>query len=157
MIQPPDRGDLTGQENLHTRGVPWSDSSGHATVEDFWRWAYGDLRSDEIRGPFAEFLVARLLGEHLQGHIGWPYDFNISNGLRVEVKSAAYLQAWPLTKYTSIRFSGLKSKKMTPGAGFAVEATRNADIYVFCVLETKEAERFDPLDLGQWKFYVISA
>src|SRR5205085_540812 len=30
-----------------------------ATVLDFWKWAYGELRSNVVRGALAEFLVAR--------------------------------------------------------------------------------------------------
>jgi hypothetical protein len=30
-----------------------------ATVADFWRWAFSDLRNNTTRGILAEFLVAR--------------------------------------------------------------------------------------------------
>jgi hypothetical protein len=34
-----------------------------ATVADFWRWAFSDLRDNATRGMFAEFLVAKAAGD----------------------------------------------------------------------------------------------
>ena len=37
-----------------------------ATVRDFWQWAFSDLCSNDIRGVFAEWLVAKLLNIDLR-------------------------------------------------------------------------------------------
>ncbi|MGH2848660.1 MAG: hypothetical protein ACRDL0_22100 [Thermoleophilaceae bacterium] len=34
----------------------------HATVLDFWRWGFSDLRLNIVRGVLAEFLVAKVIG-----------------------------------------------------------------------------------------------
>ena len=34
-----------------------------ATVADFWRWAFSDLRDNTTRGILAEFLVAKAVGD----------------------------------------------------------------------------------------------
>jgi hypothetical protein len=34
-----------------------------ATVAEFWRWAFSDLRDNTTRGIFAEFLVAKAVGD----------------------------------------------------------------------------------------------
>jgi hypothetical protein len=42
-----------------------------ATVADFWRWAFSDLRDNTTRGILAEFLVARAVGDKRGLRIGW--------------------------------------------------------------------------------------
>ena len=37
----------------------------------------------------------------------------------------------------------------------ADEPTRSADVYVFALLTHRDQGSIDPLDLGQWEFYVL--
>jgi hypothetical protein len=32
---------------------------------------------------------------------------------------------------------------------------RNSDIYIFCILDHKDKQTVDPLNLDQWKFYLL--
>lgn len=78
---------LTGQEVL---------TGTDATVTDFWRWAFSDLRTNALRGVLAEHLVASALGVADETRIEWDgHDVTTTDGVRVEVKSSAFLQSWP--------------------------------------------------------------
>lgn len=62
-----------------------------ATVADFWKFALSDLRMNNARGYLAEFLVAKALGLQSVRRVEWDaYDL-LLDGIRVEVKSSAYL------------------------------------------------------------------
>lgn len=40
--------------------------------------------------------------------------------------------------------------------GVAAESSYNADVYVFCVQTATTHEAYDPLDVDQWRSYVLS-
>jgi hypothetical protein len=65
-------------------------------VADFWHWSRSDLLDNTERGVLAEFIVAIALGIPADGmREGWAaWDLTTPDGVRVEVKSAAYLQSW---------------------------------------------------------------
>ena len=103
MLRPRPAALLTGNETL---------SGLDATVSEFWRWAFSDLRENITRGVLAEFLVARALGERRPIRSAWDdYDVETPTGTKVEVKSAAYLQSWPQRKLSRITFSGLTARR----------------------------------------------
>ena len=127
-------------------------------VGDFWKWAYSDLVSNISRGTLAEFIVAALLGAIDHARDPWAaYDITTSVGLRVEVKSSGYKQAWHQAKPSRLSFS--------IGRAAVFDQTRNdyeespprrpSDVYVFCVLGTETLEVIDPLDLSTWTFFVV--
>lgn len=60
----PEAPTLTGAEELH--GVDG------AQVVDFWRFAMSDLRMNNVRGYFAEYLVARAVGATGPASSGTP-------------------------------------------------------------------------------------
>jgi hypothetical protein len=39
---------------------------------------------------------------------------------------------------------------------YAASAERSADVYVFCLLNGRDREHVDPLDVAQWTFYVLA-
>ena len=81
---------LTGEEHIH-------DERGKnvATIQDFWMWAYSNLTDNTQRGAYAEYLVSVALGAEAATRKDWgPYDVLTPNGIRVEVKASAYIQAW---------------------------------------------------------------
>ncbi|MPY66826.1 hypothetical protein F8S09_09005 [Deinococcus sp. SDU3-2] len=123
-----------------------------------WRWAYGDFLANTGRGVLAEYLVARAVGCTHRPRVQWDaYDLRTDDGLKIEVKSAAYLQAWPQRRPSPIRFDiGLKYGWDAETNVSATEATRSAEMYVFCVFTARERASADPLDLGQWFFLVCS-
>jgi hypothetical protein len=126
------------------------------TVRDFWAWALSDLRGNTVRPMLAEFLVARALGAASRPRIEWDaFDVVTPGGIRVEVKSSAYVQAWAQARPSSIRFGGLNGRTWDVTAGYAESATYNADVYVFALVTAREHTSYDPLDLAQWTFWVL--
>jgi hypothetical protein len=129
-----------------------------ASVIDFWRFALSDLRMNNARGYLAEFLVARAVGA-TGPRVEWDtYDVLSPDGIRIEVKSSAYLQLWDQRQLSRIVFAGLRGHILDPHASARVstEATFNADVYVFAVQTAQSHDAYDPLDVGQWEFYALS-
>lgn len=127
-----------------------------AAVRDFWSWALSDLRTNTVRPMLAEFLVAQALGAATQPRIEWDaYDVVTPDGIRVEVKSSAYLQAWTQERPSAIRFGGLNGRTWDAVAGYSSAASYNADVYVFAVVTARDHGSYDPLDVAQWSFWVL--
>ena len=129
----------------------------HLDRQDFLAWAYDDLLTNTTRGVLAEYIVATALGIHDTKRVEWDqYDLKIGD-VKVEVKSAAYVQTWEQTRPSTIKF-GIRSAKGWDSRTniSATIAQRSADVYVFCLLEGLQRDRINPLDVAQWTFYVLS-
>jgi hypothetical protein len=128
------------------------------TLRDFWQWSTSDLVSNATRGILAEYLVACALGLNDGVRKEWDaYDLKTEDGLKIEVKSAAYIQSWFQRKLSQISFS------IRPTLAWDYETNlqakvkkRQADIYVFCLLHHKDKSTINPMDMSQWTFYVVS-
>ena len=125
---------------------------------DFWKWSVSDLMSNATRGRLAEFIVGTSVGlnpENLRDE--WDaYDITSDNGIKIEVKSASYIQSWSQREFSKISFSIKKAKFWNADNGMSRgEAKRHAEVYVFCLLKHKNQETIDPLKLEQWEFYVL--
>ncbi len=127
---------------------------------DYWRWSASQLLDNAQRGTFAEYLVALALECTDQPRDEWSaYDAINRRGVTVEVKSAAYRQNWAQARPSKIEFD-IKPRKWSWDAN-TNEWTKHdpprrfAAVYVFCVLGTKSDPAPDPLDLDQWKFYIL--
>lgn len=143
---------LTGHEPINLTDLDHPD----ATVLDFWRWAFSDLRANNLRGIFAEWLVAKLLNLPLSVRDSWAgWDLETPEGVKIEVKTSAYLQSWSQASLSNIVFSGLKGQTWDPQTGYSGTPTFNADLYVFCVQVEQDASRWNALDLNQWRFYLV--
>lgn len=146
---------LTGNEEFTLHGT-----GAGITVIDFWRWAFSDLIDNTQRGIMAEFLVYSSLKRVLPGtqmRENWlPFDVMSPSGRRIEVKSAAYIQAWtPENIFAQIRFDiGKKLAWDNVTATSATVAERNCDLYVFCLFTAKTKD-VSLLDLDYWEFYVL--
>ncbi|SNX59124.1 hypothetical protein SAMN06296273_0566 [Nitrosomonas ureae] len=118
---------------------------------EFWTWAYSNFLSNAQRGVLAEYLVAKALGCTGTPRIEWDaYDLDAGEDLKVEVKSAAYLQAWNQKVLSPIRFDIAHKKAWHAKTNtYDVEATRSADVYVFCVFAAQDRDGADPLDTRQ--------
>ena len=127
-----------------------------ASVGDFWAFALSDLRMNNVRGWLGEYLVWRALGVTSPRRIEWD-DFDVEvDGIRIEVKTSAYLQAWPQRRISALSFSGLRSRSWPAGAlAPASEPTYNADVYVFAIQSALTHDALEPLDVGQWRFAVL--
>ncbi|MFE6481756.1 hypothetical protein ACFVGN_02255 [Streptomyces sp. NPDC057757] len=138
---------LRGDESVF--GVP------DAAVIDFWRFAMPDLRMNNTRGLFAEFLVHQAVGSR-EPRVEWAsHDVETDDGLRIEVKAGAYLQAWEQRAPSQIRFSGTRGRTWSPDGGYSEAKSYNADVYVFAVQTARDHAVFEPLDTAQWEFYVL--
>ncbi len=83
------------------------------------------------------------------------YDLLTDDGIKIEVKSAAYVQSWEQERPSEIRFGiGLKRGWDARTNTSASEPGRAADVYVFCLLHEQTREKADPLNLEQWTFLV---
>jgi hypothetical protein len=125
----------------------------------FFDWAYGDLLSNATRGVLAEYIVHTALECEAEKRIEWAsYDLLTSTGLRIEVKSAAYVQAWIQKRPSRISYSIRKARFWDQETNVIGDTlARNADVYVFCLLGTPEQYAPDPLDLMNWRFLVVGS
>jgi hypothetical protein len=125
---------------------------------DFWRWSVSDLVSNATRGRLAEFIVGTSIGissEELRDE--WDaFDLKTKDGIKIEVKSAAYLQSWGQKALSKISFS-IKHTRAWEGDTNPVRGNplRHADVYVFCHLKHTDKSTLNPLNLEQWDFYII--
>jgi hypothetical protein len=124
---------------------------------DFWQWAHSDFLSNAQRGVLAEYIVGKSLNCLGEKRVEWDaYDLVTDEGIKIEVKSAAYVQSWEQKKLSDVRFDiGRKQSWFAETNTFNDRCERAADVYVFCVLAEKDRERIDPLDIDQWFFMVL--
>ena len=87
----------------------------------------------------AEYLVACAVGSRGRPRVDWDaYDVLTPRQERIEVKSAAYLQAWEQRRESAIIFRGLRARSWNPREGYSGGLSYNADVYVFAVLTATE-------------------
>ncbi len=136
-----------GTEHFHASGTHLP-----VTLLDFWRWYSSDLANNALRGVIAEYLVACDLGIEDGIRLEWDaYDLVTQRGIKVEVKSAAYLQTWHQSKLPTSSFG------VQPTIGwnattneYGVERKRQADVYIFALLHHQDKATLDPLNVDQW-------
>jgi hypothetical protein len=150
---PPTRKD--GSEPLTDSDTPLG-----VGLSDFWAWSTSDLIDNTTRGRLAEFIVAVAAGIPISGvqdpWAAWDLTMPDPEPIRIEVKSAAYLQRWRQKRYSVIQFSTRKT--LAWDAETDVMDTvrrRQAQVYVFALFAHKEVETLDPLDVSQWRFFVL--
>ena len=145
----PGRGDEPFHQNDQSLGFE---------LVDFWRWTGSNLLSNTTRGNLAEFLVSKALGVKAGVRATWEeYDLLTPGGVKIEVKSSAYIQVWGQKKYSRPTFGIGPSRAWDMEKGrSSEEATRHSDVYVFCLLDHKDQETLDPMDLSQWAFRVLA-
>ncbi len=126
---------------------------------DFWNWAHSDFLSNAQRGILAEYIVGKALNCLSGKRLEWnACDLITDSGIKVEVKSAAYLQVWEQNKLSEIRFDISQKKSWFAETNtFNKARERSADVYVFSVLAEKDRKNIDPLNLRQWFFIVLPA
>lgn len=142
----------TGEEQFRAKGKPLDHN-----LFGFWQWAFSDLASNTIRGVLAEYIVACALGIASDTRREWDaYDLMTKDGVKLEIKSASYLQTWTQSKLSAISFDIAPTKGWNASTNeYSTEIKRQADIYVFCLLRHQDKSTLDPLDLGHWTFYLL--
>jgi hypothetical protein len=125
---------------------------------DFWRWSVSDILSNATRGRFAEFIVGTALGINpLNLRDEWDaFDLKTDSGIKIEVKSASYIQSWNQKQLSKISFSIKKARHWdTENNVNRGEPKRHADLYVLCHLKHLEQSTIDTMKMEQWDFYVL--
>ena len=130
------------------------------SLEDFRRWALGNLVDNRNRGLFAEWLVGMALGvlDKSSERQEWDaYDL-LYRDRKIEVKAAGRSQSWNPDHSTPIRF-GIEQKKTSWSAATDTfthhdQPRRFADVYVFCLHTAVPAESANVADPNYWQFWV---
>ncbi|MFN6945974.1 MAG: hypothetical protein ACK4ND_13580 [Cytophagaceae bacterium] len=127
------------------------------SCQDFWCWAFSDLLNNTTRGILAEFLIANALRIDQTCRKEWnAYDLITEKGLKIEVKSAAYVQSWEQKKVSEIKFNIATTKGWDAETNtYSPTSQRQSDVYIFALLKHKDKNTVNPLDLDQWLFYVL--
>ena len=123
----------------------------------FWQWSVSDLVSNATRGVLAEFIVAQALGIAGGSRNEWDaFDLTSRSGLKIEVKSAAYVQSWYQRNLSPIIFRVGPRRGWDPKTNILeVQSKWQADVYVFALFAIQEKACANPMNLEQWEFYVL--
>jgi len=116
-----------------------------------------DLTNNATRGLVAEYLVACAVGVEGGVRAGWDaYDVLTPSGVRVEVKSSSRWQTWGQKAPSLVQFGIRPTREWSSETNeLAADARRQADVYVFALLDCSEKPALDPLRLEQWRFHVL--
>lgn len=144
---------FTGNEFFHSSGTGQD-----VSLLQFWQWMGSDLLSNATRGRLAEYLVACDLGVAGGVRREWlAHDLTTTDGTKVEVKSAAYVQGWNQRRPSLISFDIRPTLGWNPDTAlFGDSKRRQSDVYVFCLLHEQDATKVDPMDVAQWRFFVLA-
>jgi hypothetical protein len=116
----------SGNEPLNYNGQPLK-----FTLLDFWRWSASDILSNTTRGILAEFIVATAVNidaANVRDEWG-AFDLVTPSGIKLEIKSAAYLQSWFQKTLSNISFSTKLARHWDSGTNvMASVAKRHADV-----------------------------
>ncbi len=117
------------------------------------------LISNNYRGLLVEAIVAEALGSEWKWvSEDWSaWDFERSDGMRLEVKQSAALQSWHRSglKRPNPRFDCAARTGRWAGSIWIPEPQRFADIYVFAYHSEMNAELADHRVSDQWAFFVV--
>jgi len=144
----------SGQEKLN-----YNNQSLQFTLLDFWRWSVSDVLSNATRGRLAEFIVATAANIDITiVRDEWSaFDLITPEGIKLEIKSAAYLQSWFQKTLSLISFSIKPARHWNSETNIlSPDIKRHADVYVFCLLKHEDKSMVDPLNLNHWDFYVVA-
>ena len=140
-------------ETLFTqKGQPTSFS-----VLDFWVWMASDVLNNTLRGTIAEYIVSQAMEACTPVRVEWnTVDITTPKGIKIEVKSSAYLQSWHQNRPSEISFGIAKTYPWDWETNqYGETQVRSADVYVFCVLAHLDGQTVNPLELTQWEFYIL--
>lgn len=128
-------------------------------VNDFVKWAYGNLLNNTTRAVVGEYLVHKALDSSTKQRIDWDaYDI-LYKGFKIEVKSSGYLQTWNKEgQYSKINFDiSKKDPWISEKNQYFGKKCRYSDLWVFCVHLEKGITRANSLDESQWEFYCVTS
>ncbi len=126
-----------------------------ADVGEFWRFAMSDLKANTVRGLLAEFLISRAVGLH-ESLNAWGERDLVWEGITINVKSSAYLQAWPQRSLSKVAFSGLYQRANSAETNTVRESPDyHSDVYAVAAQTSTTHQDYNRLDVTLWDFYVL--
>lgn len=143
----------SGKERFHN-----GETKTNFDLLDFWQWSASDHIGNTARGVLAEYLVAKALDISTSGvRESWlAWDLTTDDGVKIQVKSAAFIQSWHQNKLSDIEFRVSPKRGWNPDTNSVeIVPKHHADMYVFALLAHTDKATVDPYDLRQWKFYVL--
>lgn len=140
-------------------------------VAEFFQWAFSDLCDDDIKGWFAEWLIAKICQIPTQRRVSWANsDLITPEGLRIEIKASAFWQSWkfvdeygvdmsapshtPVPR-SQVRFTGLVARDSVK-PNISEEAKFKSDVYIFAFHNQEDWQQWSALDIDKWEFYVLT-
>jgi len=127
------------------------------SITDFWQWSLSDLVENRNSCVLAEFIVKRALMIDSSTRLEWDsYDLKTVDDCKIEIKSAAYIQAWKQKKKSVIQFDIAPKSGLLEDNNYTLEKSRHADVYIFCHLHHDDQATINPMILNQWTFYLVS-
>ena len=144
---------LTGSERLIKSGI----ETGHSVL-GFWQWSSSNLVGNTLRGWLAEYIVATAIGAEEGIREEWDsFDLSTPEGIRVEVKSSAYIQSWKQKALSTPRFDIRCTIAWDEATGKREAGqSRHSDVSVFCLLHHMDPDTLNPLHLDQWTFLIAA-
>ena len=123
--------------------APSLDNEPDIDIEGFHSWALGNLVENRNRGIFAEWLVGKALGVIADGEVRQEWDAYdlLYREVKIEVKASGLCQTWHQDQVSVPSFN-ISRKWWSFDAKTGVDIPhdppeRYADMYVFCLHETK--------------------
>lgn len=121
--------------------------------------AFGQpLLTNELRGHVVEAMIALALEPEWSWCSGdyAAWDFERTDGVRMEIRQSAYRQSWAHAPHVKIsRGFDIAPRKFAWEGAYRKELTeRAAQIYVFAYHDVRD-DTADQRDPDQWEFYVV--
>ena len=131
-------------------------------LNDYYKWASGNLVDNRNRGIFAEWLVGQALNalQDEDTRVEWDgVDLRYKN-LGIEIKASGRSQTWDPPTATVPRFGIPKNNQVWDSEKGTVvlfdPPERNADIYVFCLHQSIPATKENVANPETWSFWVVA-
>ncbi len=131
-------------------------------LNDYYKWASGNLADNRNRGIFAEWLVGKALNtlQEEDTRVEWDgVDLRYKN-LGIEIKASGRSQTWDPQTATVPRFGIPKNSRAWDSEKETVDVfdppRRNADIYIFCLHQSVPATKENVADPESWSFWVVA-
>lgn len=126
-------------------------------LQDFWKYKYSSVYN--LQEYIAEYLVEKALEmEYSYNADSWTLFDILYRNTRIEIKQTSYYHPW--------NEGGKISNQRTFGITMANSNRENInseenkferqnDIYVFCLNNGKTKETANPMNLENWRFYIV--
>lgn len=120
------------------------------TMLDFWKYQYSNIF--DLQENIAEFIVGKALGlTEPCNRNGWSLFDIFYRKTRIEIKETGYFYSWQKDG----KISQQRTFGIAPSLGPNKVRERQNDIYVFCLNTGINEEESNPLEMDNWKFYVV--